>query len=169
MKSSTPELTKLPKRTVLTITTVGDPNKVTAAIMPSLYGTAYGTKFKVFKPKGKKMDIGKCSAFWPDAHLKPKSKWIGVWNLEIPSFVKAKDLIQKNPKLPVKLVTLPAGTYAQILHVGTYATEGSNIMKLHEFVKTQKLKLIGAHEEVYLSRPGLKAKTIIQYRVSKNK
>lgn len=166
MKPFTPELIKLPKRTVLTITSVGDPNKITSTIMPSLYGTAYGTKFKVFRPKNKDMKIGYCSAFWPDAHLKPKSKWIGIWNLEIPSFVKAKDLVQKNPKLLVKLTTLPAGLYAQILHIGTYAGEEPTIKRLHAYMKNEKLKIIGAHEEVYLTRPGPKAKTIIRYQVT---
>lgn len=166
----------LPKRTVLTITSIGDPNKITSSIMPSLYGTAYGTKFKVFsgkagsgsagKPKKKDMKIGHCSAFWPDAHLKPKSKWTGIWNLEIPLFVKAKDLVQKNPKLPVKLTTLPAGLYAQILHIGTYAGEEPTIKRLHAYMKNEKLKIIGAHEEVYLTRPGPKAKTIIRYQVT---
>lgn len=165
MKPFTPEITKLPKRRVLTITSLGDPNVVTSQIMPSLYGTAYGTKFKVFKPKKKVMTIGACSAFWPDAHLKPKSKWKGIWNLEIPSFVTAKDLIQKNPKLPVKIGDLPAGTYAQILHIGTYAAEAPTIKQLHAFMREKKLKIVGPHEEVYLSRPGPKAKTVIRYRV----
>lgn len=166
MSPSTPYLTRLPKRSVLTITTVGDPNKMTD-VFPALYGTAYTTKFKVFKPQKKDMPIGACSAFWPDAHLKPKSKWTGIWTLEIPAFVKAKDLIQKNPKLPVKIKTLPAGLYAQILHIGPYNKEKPTIRQLHDFIKAQKLKIIGDHEEVYLTRPSPKAKTIIQYLVKK--
>lgn len=168
MKPFTPYLTKLPKRTVLTITSVGNPSAAQDSIS-ALYGTAYGTKFKVFKPKKKDMKIGACSAFWPDAHLKPKSKWTGIWNLEIPSFVKQKDLIQKNPKLPVKVGTLSAGTYAQILHIGPYSTEGPAIRTLHDFMKSEKLKIAGPHEEVYMTRPGPKAKTVIRYLVSKRK
>jgi hypothetical protein len=168
MKSFTPYLTKLPKRSVLTITTIGDPNNMTD-VFPALYGTAYTTKFKVFKPKNKEMKIGACSAFWPDAHLKPKSKWTGIWTLEIPSFVKQRDLIQKNPKLPTKIKTLPAGTYAQILHIGPYNAEKPTILKLHAFIKQQKLKIAGPHEEVYMTRPGPKAKTIIQYLAQKKK
>lgn len=169
MKPFTPNLAKLATRSVLTITTVGDPNKIAGNVFPALYGTAYGTKFKVFKPKKKEMKVGACSAFWPDAHLKPKSKWTGIWNLEIPAFVKQKDLIQKNPTLPVKIKKLPAGIYAQILHIGTYAGEEPTIRKLHRFIKQEKLKITGPHEEVYLSRPGPKAKTIIQYLVRKKK
>ncbi len=112
------------------------------------------------------MDIGNLSAFWPDAHLKPKSKWTGIWNLEIPSFVKQKDLLQKDPKIVVQVGAQPAGPFVQILHIGPYSKEKPTIQKLHAFVKEKKLKLAGPHEEVYLSRPGPKAKTVIRYRVS---
>jgi hypothetical protein len=164
MKPFTPGITTLPKRTVLTVTTIGNPNDAGDAI-GALYGTAYTTKFKVFKPKGKEMKIGCLSAFWPDAHLKPKSKWKGIWNLEIPPFVKQNDLIQKNPTLPVKIGTLKAGTYAQLLHVGPYSREKTSVEKLHAFVKESRLKLAGPHEEVYLTKPGPKAKTMIRYLV----
>lgn len=156
----------MPKRTVLTLTTVGNPN-VMHDVFPALYGTAYGTKFKVYKPKKKVMAVGPCSAFWPDAHLKPKSKWTGIWNLEVSPFVKQKDLIQKNPKLPVKIGSIPAGKYAQSLHIGTYASETGTIKQLHTFIADAGWKIVGMHEEVYLTKPGPKAKTIIRYRVAK--
>lgn len=165
MKPFTPMLVKRPARTVLTITRVGVPAKVFPTIMPLLYGTAYGTKFKVFKPRGKKMDIGQCVSAYPKGLKVPVSKWTIVTDLEIPKFVKAKDLIQKNPKLPVKLAKRPAATYAEILHVGPYAQEPPTIRRLHEYMKSEKLTIVGSHEEVYLSRPGPKAKTIIRYKV----
>lgn len=168
MKPFIPEISKLPARKVLTITTIGDPNKL-GNVFPALYGTAHGTKFKVFKPKKIEMKIGTCSAFWPDVHLKPKAKWTGIWNLEIPAFVKQTDLIQKNPKLPVKIGKLPAGQYAQVLYVGKYAGETATIKKLHAFVKASGSVLAGSHEGVYLTKPGPKAKTIIRYRVQKKK
>ena len=62
MKPFTPIITKIKPRSVLTITTIGAPNKTAVGAMPALYGTAYGTKFKVFKPKRKEMTIGSCSA-----------------------------------------------------------------------------------------------------------
>ena len=140
-----------------------------APIMAALYGTAYGTRFKVYKPQKKLMTIGKLSAYWPDAHRKPKSKWTGVWMLEVPTFVKMKELLQKNPDIRINVKKMPAQASAEILHIGTYASEGPTIMKLHEYIKAQKLKMVGAHEEVYLSKPGPKAKTIIRYSVKKAK
>ncbi len=165
MKPFTPHITKLPKRTVLTVTTVGDPNKVTQSAMQALYGTAYGTKFKVYKPKRKVMTMSPPSAFWPDAAKKPKSRWTAHWMLDVPSFVKQKDLLQKNPTMAVKVKTLPAATVAEILHIGPYSAERPTIKKLHAFIKEQKLEIAGPHEEVYLSRPGPKAKTVVRYVV----
>jgi hypothetical protein len=168
MRPFTPEITKLPKRTALTVTTVGNPNKATD-VFPALYGTAYGTKFKVFKPKGKKMEIGECFAFWPDAHLKPKSKWTGIWNVAVSDFVKPKDLLQKDPTIRVSMKTYPAATVAQILHIGPYSQEKPSIVQLHAFIKEQGYVIAGPHEESYLTRPGPKAKTIIRYVVRKKR
>ncbi len=167
MKPFTPQVSKLPPRTVLTVTTVGDPNKVTTEAMQALYGTAYGTKFKVYKPKRKVMTVSPPSAYWPDAIKKPKAKWTAYWMLDVPSFVRQQDLLQKNPALPVKVKTLPAVTVAEILHLGPYRAEGPTVKKLHAFINERRLKIAGPHEEVYLSRPGPKAKTVIRYRVKK--
>lgn len=167
MRPLVPQLTKLPARSVLTVTTIGDPNKVTKGVMQALYGTAYGTKFTIYKPKKKRMTVGPLSAFWLDAHKKPKSKWTAVWMLEVPSFVKEKELLQRLPSTPVKVKKLPAVSVAEILHVGPYNAEGPTIKLLHAFMKEQKLKIAGPHEEVYLSHPGPKAKTIIRYAVKR--
>lgn len=167
MKQSTPELSKLPARSVLSITIVGHPNATIKKVMPALYGTAYGTKFKVFKPKGKTLVIGQVSAYWPDAHLKPKSQWTAIWNLEVSSFVRQQDLVQKNPALRVIVKRIPASRIAQILHIGTYRSETRNIKKLHTFIRESGYTIAGPHEEVYLSKPGPQAKTIIRYAVRK--
>lgn len=113
------------------------------------------------------MIVGPCSAFWPDAHLKPKSKWTGIWNLEVSSFVSAKDLIQKDPARRVGVKKLPAAMVAEILYVGPYSSEDPTIRKLHGFITAQKYTISGPHEEVYLTRPGPKAKTIIRYVITK--
>ena len=167
MKPGIPEIIKIPKRTVLTISMTGAPKAVFTKIMPSLYGTAYGTKFKVFRPQNKNMKIGACVSAYPQGLAAPMSKWEIVTDLEISNFVKAADLIQKNPNLPVRLASRPAAIYAGILHIGPYSKEGLNTKKLHTFIKEQKLKVVGPHEEVYLSRPGPKARTIIRYQVKK--
>jgi hypothetical protein len=169
MKAFIPELVNLDDRKMLTITSVGDPNIVGKDIFPILYGTAYGTKFKTFKPKGIKMELGKLCALWPDAHTKPKNQWTGIWAVPVPDFVTESDIIQKDHNQPVKLVVWPGGTYAQILHKGKYTDEAPTIKKLHEFIESNGIKIakvIGAHEEEYLTSPDSKEiKTIIRYRI----
>lgn len=55
MKAFVPEIANLPSRKMLIIQSVGVPNKVGEIFFAALYGTAYGTKFKTYKPKGIEM------------------------------------------------------------------------------------------------------------------
>ena len=170
MKAFVPETVTLPDRKILTITSIGDPNVVGESVLSALYGTVYGTKFKTFKPKGVKMELGKLVAMWPDAHLKPKNEWTGIWAVPIPDYVTEKDVIQKDPNNPVKLEVWPGGKYSQILHLGTYAEEGPTIKILHEYIENIEgipmAKVIGKHEENYLTKTDAKVvKTIIRYRL----
>jgi len=168
MKAFTPQITKLGKRKVLTVTTIGDPNKVSEPFMRALYGAAYYAKMKVYKPKGIKMELGKLAAHWPDAHLKPKDQWTGIWGVPVPDYVKEGDIIQKDPNIPVKIDTWPGGEYAEILHLGPYSEEGPTVQKLHQFIEDSGYKLVGPHEEEYLTMPGVKnQKTIIRYLIKK--
>ncbi len=63
------------------------------------------------------------------------------------------------------------GTVAEILHVGSYATETPTIERLHQFIADQGYEIAGPHEEEYLKGPGMwgvKEKdylTIIRYQV----
>lgn len=170
MKALTPETVNLPDRKVLTIESIGDPTTVSEAIFGALYGTAYATKFKTFKPRGVAMPLGKLCALWPDAHLKAKDKWTGIWAIPVPDFVTEKDLIQKEPEKPVRLDVWPGGVYAQILHLGTYAEEGPTVAALHKYIEEDlgiPMKNVpGTHEEEYLTSPDAKTvKTIIRYRL----
>lgn len=166
MKASKPEMTFVDPTRVLTITSIGDPNN-SEKYLSALYGTAYGTKFKVYKPQGLNMTFGKLMARWPDAHLKPKDQWTGVWAIPVPDFVQQDDLVQKDTSLPVSVETWDYGDVAQLLHVGPYDQEGPDIILLHDFVKNNGFQLTGPHEEVYLTTPQAKVqKTLIRYKVS---
>ncbi len=169
MRSFVPQLITIPNRKMLTVTTVGDPTTVGDEAFSALYGTAYGTKFKVYKPQGIAVTFGKLCALWPDAHLKPREEWTGIWGLPVPECYKDEDLIQKNPELPIKVEVWPGGTYAQILHIGPYSEEGPTVAQLHQFIEDQGVKMEnvpGTHEEEYLTSPDAKVvKTIIRYRI----
>jgi hypothetical protein len=168
MKAFTPELTTVEPVTVLTLTSTGDPNN-SEKYFTALYGTAYTTKFKVYKPLGKLMPLGKLIGRWPDAHLKPKDQWTGIWGLSVPAFVKTSDLIQKDPALPVHVETWTYSDVAQILHKGPYTEEGPTVKLLHDFIAEQGYVIDGSsHEEVYLTSPDAKdQKTIIRYKIKK--
>lgn len=168
MKALTPEFTRVEPIRVLTITSVGDPNK-SEEYFKALYGTAYTTKFKVYKPLGKEMNLGKLIGRWPDAHLKPKDQWTGIWGLPVPDFVQEKDLVQKVPELPVRVETWEYGEVAHILHKGPYTEEGPTVVLLHNFIKENGYEIDGnSHEEVYLTSPDAKdQKTVIRYKVKK--
>lgn len=174
MKAFVPQTISIPDRKVLTITSVGDPSVVGEEVFKALYGTAYGTKFKTFKPKGIKLELGKLCALWPDAHKKPRDKWTGIWAVPVPDFVKSEDIIQKDPERPIALEVWPGGEYAQILHKGPYSEEGPTIQILHKFIeeemKVPMEKVPGIHEEEYLTMPNVKdQKTIIRYLVKPSK
>lgn len=168
MKALQPEFTKAEPITVLTITSIGDPNHV-EKYFNALYGTAYGTKFKVYKPQGKVMAFGKLIGRWPDAHLKPKNQWTGIWGLPVPDFVTQDDLIQKDPTLPVKVEVWAYKDVAQILHIGPYTEEGPTVEILHKFIHDNGYEIDGtSHEELYLTSPDAKLqKTVIRYKVKK--
>lgn len=168
MRAFKPEFTKVDPIKVLTITSVGDPNH-SEKYLTALFGTAYTTKFKVYKPKGIAMPLGKLIGRWPDAHLKPKDQWTGIWGLPVPDFVTQKDLIQKDPDLPVSVEVWEYGDVAHILHKGPYTEEGPTITMLHEFIKDNGYEIDGpSHEEVYLTSPDAKdKKTIVRYKIKK--
>ncbi len=169
MKAFVPELVELPDRKMVTVTSIGNPNKVMEPYMKSLYGGVYSAKMGVYKPLGIKMDLGKLTAMWPDAHIKPKEEWTGIWGVPVPEYVTLADIAQKDPNIPVDVKVWPGGKYAQILHIGPYSEEGPNVAKLHEFIESQGLRMKdipGTHEEEYLTSPDAKViKTIIRYRI----
>jgi hypothetical protein len=169
MKALVPELINLPDRKMVTVTSYGNPNKVMEPYMKALYGGVYSAKMGVYKPQGIKMELGKLTAMWPDAHLKPKEEWTGIWGVSVPEYVTLTDITQKDPNILVGLEVWPGGTYAQILHLGGYAEEEPTIKILHEYIEAQGIAMkdvIGFHEEEYLTSPEAKVvKTIIRYRL----
>ncbi len=71
---------------------------------------------------------------------------------------RAKDRVgAKRGDLPAQKVAyerIHEGRAIQILHVGPYNTEDSDIQRLQEYAREHGLKLNGPHHEVYLSDPG---------------
>lgn len=166
MKPFTPEIAQLPARKMATITTKGDPSVVGEAAFGALYGSVYTLKFDLKKKGLETFKVEGLRARWPDAHLLPKDQWTANWALPVPEDTEI--LPQKVPELQVGMSTWEYGTVAQILHIGPYSEEGPTIQTLHKFVEDNGYRLVGDHEEEYLTKPTSKVvKTIIRHRVEK--
>jgi DNA-binding PadR family transcriptional regulator len=166
MKPFVPELAVLPSRTMAVARTVGDPAGVGGQVFPALYGAVYGLKFAL-KKQGVEFKVEAPCARWfngPDWKSVPREAWTAAWAIPVPD--GTTELAQKDPAMPVSVETWEYGQVAQVLHLGTYAEEEPTILALHAFIAEQGLEIAGAHEEVYLSRPGAtNQKTVVRYQV----
>jgi len=166
MKPFVPEIVELPARKVATITSKGDPNVVGEQVFKPLYGAVYTLKFDLKKRGLESFKVEAVRARWPDAHLLPKDQWTAHWALPIPDDTEA--LPQKSPDVEVAIATWEYGTVAQVLHLGPYSEEGPTVAALLKFIEDSGYRMIGEHEEEYLTSPKAKViKTIIRYRVAK--
>lgn len=165
-----PALIKVPKLRYLMIDGQGDPNtsKAFADAITTLYGLSYTMKFMLKKePEAIDYPVMPLEAIWwaddmNDFMKANKNKWKWTAMIMQPSIITAKTLkaakVELDPKkkvLPsfdlVRLEDMTEGHCAQILHVGSYASEGPTIIKLHEFIKVQGKAPCGKHREIYMS------------------
>ena len=166
MKPFVPETVEMPACKVATVTSKGDPNVVGEQIFKPLYGAVYTLKFDLKKRGLETFKVEGLRARWPDAHLLPKDQWTAHWALPIPD--DTDTLPQKEPGTEVAIATWEYGTVAQVLHLGPYSEEGPTIAALHKFIEDSGYRMIGEHEEEYLTSPKAKVmKTIIRHRVAK--
>jgi len=166
-KLTDPRIVKKPKQKMAVVVGKGDPNDVLPKLMPALYGSVYSLKFGLKKAGKETFKVGALFGRWPDAHLVPKGEWTGIYGLPIPS--STRKLPQKDSGVEVKMEMWNyGGTVAEILHIGSYATEGPTIQRLHEFIEREGYEIAGVHEEEYLTSPQAKVqKTMIRYPVTK--
>ncbi len=167
MKPFIPEITELPSQKVATITSIGDPSVVGEQIFKPLYGVVYTLKFDLKKQGKETFKVSGLRARWPDAHLVSRDQWTAYWALPIPE--DTQSLPKKSPDdAEVGVATWEYGTVAQILHIGPYSEEGPTVAALHKFIEDSGYRIIGDHEEEYLTSPKAKVqKTVIRYRVEK--
>ena len=151
-----------------------------AASIQTLYPIAYTLKFMVKKGKG--IDYGVLpleGLWWVDdmAQFNAQNKDAWKWTSMImqPKYVTEADykaaLEQvKKKKLPmldkVRFECFHEGKAAQIMHIGPFSAEETNIQKIHATIKASGHQLSGKHHEIYLSNPATtapeKLKTVIR-------
>jgi len=178
-----PQIVDLPPLPYLMIDGRGNPNTAPAykEAVEALYSVAYTLKFQFKKAHGLDYPVMPLEGLWwaedMDAFLQA-DKDAYIWTMMILQpevvtpevFTAIKPEVAKKKALPalelLRLETYHEGLCAQILHLGTYDSEGPTIQKLHDFISAQGRERTGKHHELYLSDPRkgdpAKTKTIIR-------
>ncbi len=168
VKGTEPALLELPPQTMAVVRSVGDPNEVGEHVFKSLYGAVYGLKFAL-KKVGVEYKVGPPRARWfggADWRDVPREQWGAAWGIPVPDGTAPDSLRQTDPSYPVSVEIWDYGQVAQVLHLGAYADEEPAIERLHAFIAEQGLRIVGPHEEEYLSTRRAKVqKTMIRYQV----
>jgi hypothetical protein len=146
----------------------GDPNKAPQfqAAIEALYPVSYAIKFDFKKNRGVDYPVMALEGLWwadnmDDFTTGDRDNWLWTLMIMQPDFV-TEEIYKQNLQAVKKKKNLPAleklrfekfdeGRSAQIMHIGPFSTEGANIAKIHEFIKSRSGKMIGKHHEIYLS------------------
>jgi hypothetical protein len=160
-----PQILDMSEQKMAVVYTTGDPNMGGSQAVPALYASV-SALVPQLKEKGIDFQLQAVRARWPDMSSSSKDQWTGIWGLPIPDMVDS--LPQKVPGTEVKIEVWDYGKVAQILHIGSYATEEPTIKRLMDFIAKSGYEVAGSHEEIYLTPPNVpEQKTIILYPIKK--
>ncbi|MBC8192808.1 MAG: GyrI-like domain-containing protein [FCB group bacterium] len=164
---SDPQISEKAPQKMLVYEAAGNPNETVGEAFGALISTFFKLK------KSHDMDMTAPRARWPKAVDTPKDQWVGIYAIPVAETVTEipDDILSEHPAL--KLETWEYGLVAEILHKGSYASEGPTVKRLHEFITESGYEISGLHEEEYLKGPGMfgpgnpdKYFTIIRYPVA---
>ncbi len=147
----------------------GDPNNSQefADAITAVYAVSYTLKFMVKKGE-LAIDYGVMplvGLWWAEDMSQfsqdDKSNWLWTVLVAQPDFI-SQEMVDaaiadvKKRKAPVVLAklrfeTFDEGVCAQLMHIGPFSKEGSNIERVHQFIEASGGKLRGKHHEIYLS------------------
>lgn len=178
----------VPPLNYLMIDGKGDPNtsQEYADAVETLFAVAYAIKFSV-KKSALAIDYGvmPLEGLWWAGDMRAftsgdKSQWLWTMMIAQPPFVtptlvdatiaevRKKKNLAAIPRL--RFETYAEGRCAQIMHIGPFSAEGSNIEKVHHFIEANGCKRRGKHHEIYLSdirrADPAKWKTVIRHPMS---
>ncbi len=147
----TPRLTALGPQQVLEVVATGEP-KVTGkrafALLMSTYFKLEGV------PRGGP-GFKAPRARWPVDASTPPSTWTGRYAMPVPDSVTALPAGAADKELEVRLARWDYGEVAEVLHVGSYASETPTVDGLKAFIAASGYEVAGDHEEEYLRGPGM--------------
>ncbi|MGB3702016.1 MAG: GyrI-like domain-containing protein [Anaerolineales bacterium] len=180
----------IPEMWFLMVEGHGDPNVAQEYqdAVEALYAIAYKIKFMSKNQLGKDYVVPPLEGLWWAEDMeaftsaRDKSQW--DWNMMIMTpewitsemYAEALELVRKgkNPVAmdKVRLESYQEGLSVQIMHIGSYDSEGPTLMKLHrEFIPNNGYVEKGKHHEIYLGDPRRvapeKLKTVLRQPVRK--
>jgi hypothetical protein len=138
------------------------------ASLEALYPVAYALKFMIKKDKGIDYGVMPLEGLWwmedmTKFSVDRKDEWKWTSMIMQPKYVTEADFKtaieqvrkKKSPTAlkKVRFECYHEGKAAQIMHLGPYSTEGSNVQKIHEAIKAAGYQLSGKHHEIYLGDP----------------
>jgi len=184
----------VPKLPLLMIEGTGDPNGAEfAEAVGALYSLSYTLKFwskKHAAPAGwREFGVAPLEGLWwvegadagPMSMNAPRDRWRWRAMIMQPEFITPElvdavraEAATKKPESAaamarVRLEYFEEGRSVQIMHVGPYADEMPNVMKLTDYMAEHGLASNGLHHEIYLGDPRRvapdKLKTILRHPV----
>jgi hypothetical protein len=177
----------VPPLTYLMADGKGNPNNSAeyAAVVEALFGLAYTLKFKLKKAGVLDFGVMPLEGLWwtpdmADFSVDDKAAWLWTMMIVQPQIVtpemvmEAADELRRKKNPPalekIRFETYAEGLSMQILHIGSYADEGPNIQKLHDFIAGAGYLRRGKHHEIYLGDPRRtapeKLRTILRQPIS---
>jgi hypothetical protein len=172
--AKTPSTIEVPEMQFFMIDGEGDPNtsEQFQNAIQALYSAAFTLKFLFFKkdkPEGffEYVVPPLEGLWWMKGGKAPDETRKGAWNwtmmIMTPEFytpaMAAEAIAEANKKKPlpalkdIRFERFEEGRCAQIMHIGSYASERPTIEKLHGYIADAGAVPRGLHHEIYLSDP----------------
>lgn len=148
---------------------VGNPNTAQAFkdAIEALYSVSYAIKFSIKKKGGDDYTVMPLEGMWWAEDMssfdtnRDKDTWLWTLMIMQPEPVTVSDFLEamahvKRKKNPVGLGRLRWESYhegpaAQIMHIGSFDSEGPTIDQLHAHIDNMEARCSGKHHEIYLS------------------
>jgi hypothetical protein len=183
-----PEIVDVPEFQFLMIDGKGNPNTSVEYQdkLMALYQLAYTMKFIFKKSEGVDYSVMPLEGLWwaKDMQaftLSQKDDWLWTMMIMLPDFITPAHVeeschaVLKKKESPfihqVRLEKFHEGLSVQLMHIGPYSAEGSNIARMHAFAAEKGYRLRDKHHEIYLSDPRRtapeKLRTVIRQPIRK--
>ena len=145
-----PRISRLGDQRMLVVVAKGDPNIVAGRAFETLFASYYKLSgvSKAARPPAPR-------ARWSLPIRTPRSEWEGFYGLPIPADAMLPANARSQTAMRLELNMWPYGEVAELLHVGSYSSEESDITRLHNFVVSKGYAVVGEHEEEYVKGPGM--------------